>query len=414
MFNKLQLSIFLIIPLLLQLIGLVFAVIIDPYIQKKNKKLLLIAAGLISSLIIQNMGIYYIPIYSDKSLAITLFTMYGYLVRPVILVLFLQIVNGNSHLWIARILLLINTTVFLSSFFSDLSFHFTEDLHFIRGPLGFTCHIISGILLLWLAVVTIHTYNRYRKSEAIILIFFTIIICIATLIDSLESITFPVSFLTISVVSSCVFYYIWLHLQFVRDHEQALMAEQRIQIMMTQIQPHFLYNTLSTIQVLCLLDPKKASETTEKFGSYLRQNLNFLQQDHLIPFLKELEHTKTYAEIEMLRFPHIELTYDIQDSDFSLPALTLQPIVENAIRHGVRSRDNGKILIHTYYESNNHILVIEDNGIGFHTEVISQLDDTHIGIRNVKERIEKLCCGNLTIKTRINEGTKVIITIPGL
>ena len=106
--------------------------------------------------------------------------------------------------------------------------------------------------------------------------------------------------------------------------------------MMSQIQPHFLYNTLATIRALCCVDAEKAGEMTEKFGEYLRQNLDSLGNTGLIPFRKELEHTRIYADIEMVCFENLRVEYDIQDDAFALPPLTLQPIVENAFTHGFR------------------------------------------------------------------------------
>ena len=97
-------------------------------------------------------------------------------------------------------------------------------------------------------------------------------------------------------------YYIWLHLQFVREHENDLKAQQRIQIMMSQIQPHFMYNTLATIQALCLSDPQKAFDTTALFSAYLRDNIDSLSKSDLIPVHKELQHTKIYTDIEMIRY----------------------------------------------------------------------------------------------------------------
>ena len=239
-------------------------------------------------------------------------------------------------------------------------------------------------------------------------------IVISVLLDSFLVPVFnsPVSFLTIAVVCCSLFYYIWLHLQFVREHEQALQTEQRIQIMMTQIQPHFLYNTLTTIQSLCRTDPEKAFVVTERFGAYLRQNINSLSQPDLIPLEKELEHTRIYAEIEMVRFPQIRMEYDLQDVAFRVPALTIQPLVENAIRHGVRIRKNGIISIATRRGDSFHKIVISDNGKGFDVQTAEQADETHLGIRNVRERIEKMCGGTMEIDSRIDEGTRITILIP--
>ncbi|MBR1747789.1 MAG: histidine kinase, partial [Clostridia bacterium] len=215
-----------------------------------------------------------------------------------------------------------------------------------------------------------------------------------------------------AIVSSTVFFYIWLHLQFVRKHEKALQAEQRIQIMMSQIQPHFLYNTLSTIQALCRIDPEKAFVITEKFGAYLRSNIDFLSSPNLIPLRKELEHTRIYAEIEMTRFPNISVTYDVEEEDFPIPALTIQPLVENAIRHGVRVCQKGKVSVRVYREGDFRMIVISDNGKGFDINQVQDSGKAHIGIQNVRERIEKMCGGRMEIESVIGEGTTIRLILP--
>jgi len=190
------------------------------------------------------------------------------------------------------------------------------------------------------------------------------------------------------------------------------MAEQRIKIMMSQIQPHFLYNTLSTIQALCKTDPEKAFETTEKFGSYLRQNIDSLGQPKLIPVKKELDHVRIYAEIEELRFPGVKVEYETDDMDFMIPALTVQPLVENSVRHGVRKRGEGVITVRTRKTSGFHEITVHDNGIGFNVSAAENDDGTHIGLQNVRERVESMCGGTLTLESVIDEGTTVTILIP--
>ncbi len=181
---------------------------------------------------------------------------------------------------------------------------------------------------------------------------------------------------------------------------------------MSQIQPHFLYNTLSSIQALCLTDSEKAFDVTEKFGTYLRQNIDSLDRPELIPFEKELEHTRVYSEIEMIRFPSIRMEYDTPDTGFMIPALTVQPLVENAIRHGVRSVENGLVRVSSKKAGGFHEIVISDNGKGFDAAAAENADGTHIGIRNVRERLASLCCGTMTIESAENAGTKITIRIP--
>ena len=114
----------------------------------------------------------------------------------------------------------------------------------------------------------------------------------------------------------------------------------------------------------------------------------------------------------MVRFDSIRVEYDIGDCHFSMPSLTLQPMVENAIRHGVRICEQGVVRVITRQKDDYHEIVIQDNGCGFDPEKIKEDEGAHIGIRNVRERLESMCGGSLTIESVINEGTTVTIRIP--
>lgn len=413
MSNVYYLEIVLVCSLLLQIIGMTFDVLIDPYIQRRHRRVMLIIAVLLISIIAHNTGEYYLESNNILPSARILLSIYGYTVRPVVLVLFYYVVSRKNYVSPAWILVGINASINLTALFSDICFTIDSNGAFIRGPLGYSCHIISAILLFWLSIISILEHRRILNRESWIPVLNTLLIIASVVIDTwLTSCTYVVTCLTIAMVASSLFYYIWLHLQFVREHEQALMAEQRIQIMITQIQPHFLFNTISTFQALCLKEPKKASEVAGKFGTYLRKNLDSLGLTGLIPFSKELEHTRLYTDIEMVRFENIRVEYDIADMDFSLPPLTLQPIVENAIRHGVRSREEGIVRVTTLYSDHCHEITVHDNGVGFDVKKVFKESSDHIGIRNVRERIQKMCGGTLLFESRPGEGTTVTIRIP--
>lgn len=403
----------LVAPVVLELVGLCFAVASDPYLSQRHRRMMFLIIGLIAALIAQNLVGYLLDEDGTHPFARTVTGIFGYSIRPLILLLFFYVVsNRKSHL-AAWILVGLNCAVHLTACFSRLCFWIDPSNNFHRGPLGYTCHIISALLLCELVYLTVHEIIRDRKNELWIPLFNTAVIIASVLVDSfVDYRNLPISYLTAAVVNCNLFYYIWLHLQFVRRYEMALMSEQRIQIMMTQIQPHFLYNTLSTIQVLCSVNPEKAAEITGKFSTYLRQNLNTLEFAGLTPFSRELEHTKTYAEIEMIRFPNIRVEYLVEDGDFSLPPLTIQPLVENAIRHGVRIREEGIVRVTARRVNDGHEIVIWDNGMGFDVNAPQKKDGTHVGLKNVRERIEKMCGGSMSVESRIGEGTTVTLLIP--
>ena len=134
-----------------------------------------------------------------------------------------------------------------------------------------------------------------------------------------------------------------------------------------------------------------------------------INQSNLIPLEDELKHAKAYVSIEILRFDNITVNFDIQYSDFKVPALTIQPLIENAIKHGVKDLDEGIINVKTFKKDNSCFIIIEDNGGGFDKEKYLKDGKNHIGLKNVIERIEMKGHGYVKIDSVIGKGT--IITI---
>jgi sensor histidine kinase YesM len=192
------------------------------------------------------------------------------------------------------------------------------------------------------------------------------------------------------------------------------LQESRILLMISQIQPHFLYNILNTIYHLCDKDIELAKKAVDDFSTYLRNNINSLSTTELIPFDTELEHIKTYINLEKIRFgEELNVVYDVQTSDFYLPILSIQPLVENAIKHGVsKKRGGGKVTISSYEDDLNYIISIIDTGVGYDLNQILSDGKSHIGIQNVKERLESRVDGTLILESEIGVGTKAIVYIP--
>ena len=394
--------------LFLQLAGMVYVLISDRYISKRQKNILLINSAFVLTLVIQQLAESWFEAQAMIEARMAA-SVYGYCVRVVILCMLIQLFSRSKLPWV---LVGINTAVYLSAFFTKSVFWIDENNRFHRGPLAHTCLVISLILLIILIFLSIRNYWRSRHSVNVLPLVIGCIIAVAATADRATTENYIIDFLTITIVSGCLFYYIWLHLLFVQEHEEDLKAQQRIKIMVSQIQPHFLYNTLSTIQALCDKDPKTAKSVTEKFAVYLRQNLDSLESAELIPFSKELEHTKIYSDIEMLRFENVKVGFDTPFADFYVPALTVQPLVENAIRHGVRIREHGTVSVITRKAEDGYEIVIRDNGKGFDAAAAFAADSSHIGLKNVRERIGKLCGGTLTVNSVIGEGSEITVHLP--
>lgn len=191
----------------------------------------------------------------------------------------------------------------------------------------------------------------------------------------------------------------------------AELARSRISTLMSQIHPHFVYNTLGSIEQLCELDPPKAAKLVNDFSKYLRGNFGEIDNTRLIRVSKELEHTEYYIGIEKVRFPDIEFTTEMNCCDFSIPALTIQPIVENAVKHGILKRESGgTIKVKLYETDSSYFISVKDNGVGFD---VSELErENHIGLRNIKSRLEAMCGGILRIESIVGVGTKITVEIP--
>ncbi|MGN1417409.1 MAG: sensor histidine kinase [Oscillospiraceae bacterium] len=190
------------------------------------------------------------------------------------------------------------------------------------------------------------------------------------------------------------------------------LTDRRIATMISQIQPHFIYNTLGSICQLCLEQPEKAAELTQDFSLYLRGNFSELENNRPILLSKELEHVKHYVNIEQVRFPDITVDIDVRSDDFFLPALSVQPLVENAIKHGLMGLESGgSVSICAYETDTEYCVKVSDNGVGFDTT--SQPDGKqHIGINNIRERLSAMCGGRLNIDSTPGNGTTAVIYIP--
>jgi LytS/YehU family sensor histidine kinase len=192
----------------------------------------------------------------------------------------------------------------------------------------------------------------------------------------------------------------------------AALAESRISTMISQIRPHFIYNTLGSIEQLCELDPPKAGELVHNFAKYLRGNFGELDNPKPILMSQEMEHVHHYINIETVRFPDMTFSFEMRSEDFRLPALTVQPLVENAIKHGLmKLQKGGTIRVVSYETEENYCISVEDDGVGFDPDKL--LDEKkHIGIRNIRDRLKAMVGGSLEIESTQGVGTKVLITIP--
>ena len=194
--------------------------------------------------------------------------------------------------------------------------------------------------------------------------------------------------------------------------EQEL-KEMRIAVMLSQIQPHFLYNTLNNIYRLCKGN-EEAQTAVLYFSNFLETNMHSLEERKPVPFSTEREHTEKYIHLRKLSMgEYLNAVFDCEEEGFFIPSLTVQPLVENAIKHGIgKQYEGGTVTIRTRKDNNAFIVTVEDDGVGFDTSKEITDKEKHIGIKSVRERLLAMVGGTLDIQSEIGKGTVCTITIP--
>ncbi|HNW85782.1 MAG TPA: histidine kinase [Candidatus Limiplasma sp.] len=191
------------------------------------------------------------------------------------------------------------------------------------------------------------------------------------------------------------------------------LIQSRIAVMLSQIKPHFLFNALNSISALCLTDPLMADQAITSLSNYLRGNIRSLEQNAPVPFEQELDHIKYYVRLEQLRYGEkLRVVYAIHTTDFQVPTLSLQTLVENAIRHGVSPKpEGGLVVVQTERGDGCTLVRIIDNGVGFDPDMRSKNADS-IGLANAKKRMEVMMNAQFEVQSIPGKGTTITIRIP--
>ena len=323
--------------------------------------------------------------------------------------------RGNKLLRVVLGLWAVYVVMLASAEFTGVFSYHASDNYYYRGPLYPLLLLpLVVILLLNLAGVVRRRAQLSRKvflSFLIAILPMTAVLLVHLFIDVL-----PLVDIGFIVSALSMFIYIQSDQTERYIEKERENARLRTDIMLSQIQPHFLYNALGAIQELCDSDPKTAGAATAKFARYLQGNMRSLSESGAVAFDVELQHTKAYLELEKLRFmDKLIVRYDVTCTDFKLPTLTLQPITENAVRHGTRGKKGvGTVTVATREYPDRWEITVTDDGPGFDPEAPMLRNDghAHIGIWNVRERLHSISGGDLRIESEIGKGTTATIILP--
>ena len=300
----------------------------------------------------------------------------------------------------------------LTSPFTGAIFTIDAGGHYRDGPLKVASFLLDPIVMV-VVIILILRYRKTLKVEGILYLVSICVLSIPTMI--LWDVWYPepeYMMATLYFVLVFILFHRELTKQLVKKEKE--MAESKITTAISQIQPHFIFNSLSTIKFLVKKDQMEALEAIDEFSDYLRGSMDSLTRKCCVPFSEELELINHYMYLEKKRFgDKINIKYDIQLDGFMVPALSVQPIVENAVKHGIRGQlKGGTIEIATKEDTKNFIIQVTDDGAGFDPQAKKEDGKSHVGIANVQKRLALMCEGTLEIESAPQKGCQVTIRIP--
>ena len=412
------------VALLLSGMGLWFTAIM-PGIDRWSKRFFLsyFAALFVScvSCFVEAVLIYFSGSSETLYLVLALESIFLALPLPMLTVYLLHCCGENMReSWLLRIVAamwLVYVGLLVITLFVDGFSYVTPDGQYVRGAWYPLLILPLPVILLCNLVGTIRRRKRLSHKTFLSFVIAILPMAIAMLVHLFLDV-FPILDICI-VLSALSMYGLVLSDQIEQDlrHQREIaqhqleIANQSANIMVLQMRPHFIYNTMTRIYCLCNQDPKLARQVVLDFTTYLRKNFTAIASTSPIPFSSELEHTQAYLAVEQAQYEDsLFVDYDIQHTVFRLPPLTLQPIVENAIKHG-RDPYAGpfRISIRTRKTESGSEVVVADNGRGYSP---AEDGEPHIALKNIQQRLEIMCGGHLAISSKEGGGTVVTLTIP--
>ena len=354
------------------------------------------------------MSIIFVAIYTLCSIMLT---TYHYYLRA-----FWKEHYGISENWRMRhfpiVVMMVFILLWISSFYNHIFFVINPDgshYYTVFHPLSQT-----GILLILLPdfLVILKEWKKMGTKNSLFWLSLPAVALIVRYFDLTYDL--PLVYPTIALFLLGIF--IFVNAEMDSDVEKKLMEvrESMGKVMVSQIQPHFLYNVLNSISILCHRNPEKASVVTDKFAKFLRWNINSVYSKEPVSIAEEISHTETYLELEKERFGDIlTVEWDVEDTSFFIPPLVLQPLVENAVRHGVcQKEDGGTVSIRIFTSDSVHMIVISDDGVGFDPSSSISDDKLHVGLSYAREQVEDICNGEMDVESEIGKGTRITLALP--
>ncbi len=299
--------------------------------------------------------------------------------------------------------------------FDEHNRYYRKEWYFlILLPAVFVC--VSNICYLF--------FNRKSlKRKTLILFGFFILTLLWTIGIQFLAYGYPVLNISFSFIAIMIFLYQVSEREKIDAVRRKKYYEQKNRLLdvekklrLSQLKPHFIFNVLNSIYILCDYDKEYAKKTISEFSDYLRGNISLLSSEKMIPFNIELDYVKHYMELQQVcHMDELNVEYDIKYSNFMIPAFALQSIAENAVNHGTSKKEGvGTVFISAELENDRVVIKVKDDGPGYDKKEAEEKGPEHIGLSNTEFRIRSISGGTLDIEGKKDIGTEVTITLPVL
>lgn len=316
-----------------------------------------------------------------------------YNMHPLLILLELYLIAPIKRIILLLLPYMVNMFFVICDLFgSHFIYAYNSDRVFISGKLRILPALLICFYIIILLKYSLNFFKCGDRSKAIIVIFMAFITVVTVFFEYCNIIT---DHTTDIVALDMLIYYFYLSaihytkLQEKLHNSRLKLEKQKNELLMAQIQPHFINNSLMAIQAQCI-DHPDIYESIKNFSRYLHSNFDNIGSSHSITFKQELKNIKAYLALEKMNFEgKMKVEYDIESDDFLLPSLSVEPLVENAVRHGIAAREYGGTVRIMQREENDRIIIeVCDIGSGRQKLTENQKKRRGIGINNVRTRLE--------------------------
>lgn len=294
--------------------------------------------------------------------------------------------------------------------FTTAIYYFEPDNIYRRGP-WYPVLLVPPVLIMGIDLIALLRRRSRLTAKQFNALLTYILLPAAGMLIQMLLFGLPFILFASALAGGCMVLFILSDQVEQRLNQEKELARQRASILVLQMRPHFIYNVMMSVYYLCKQDADKAQQVILDFTSYLRQNFTAIAREDAVPFAEELEHTRAYLAVEQVRFEgRLTVDFDTPHTQFRLLPLTLQPIVENAVKHGVDPELTPlHITVSTRAVPDGSLITVEDNGPRF---TDADDDQPHIALSNIRERLQTMQGGRLEIESRDGGGTKVTLFVP--